>query len=74
MEKEIKWTVTTDDGDVFEVEDSWLDDIPRKGISKLESLSNGKKLIVTYRQESPYQSIVAYQNIFGTWAFPTKLN
>jgi hypothetical protein len=49
------------------VDDDWLDAIPRKGIAELTLLDGGKKLEVKYANGNS----VFYQNIHGTWGFPT---
>lgn len=57
--------------ETFEVDDEWLDNIPRDGIEELELVTGGEndKVIVTYSDGK----MVSWENVHGTWGFPTTL-
>lgn len=54
---------------VFEVEDSYLDDIPREGIVELALTQGPEELMVTYSTGIR----VMWHNVYGTWGNPQTL-
>ncbi len=53
---------------IFEVDNSYLDNIPRKGIEYLEIVNTATKtkLLVGYKNGKK----VLYEDVHGTWGFP----